>query len=183
MREDSLLEIGKRIKELRQKNMLTQEELGNRCGLTKGFISQVERDLNSPSISTFIDILEGLGTNPVDFFRGFGNDKVVFKDEDIFDLEENGYRISWLVSNAQKNQMEPILLCLQAGEKYKEIEPFDGEEFGYVLSGKVTLRLGNNEYIVKKGESFYFQANYKHTLINHGKTEAKLLWVTTPPNF
>lgn len=47
---------------------MTQEELADRCELTKGFISQVERDLTSPSIATLVDILEGLGTNLKDFF-------------------------------------------------------------------------------------------------------------------
>ncbi len=59
----------KKIRRLRIKNALTQEELADRCELTKGFISQVERDLTSPSIATLVDILEGLGTNLKDFFQ------------------------------------------------------------------------------------------------------------------
>ncbi len=62
------MEIGEKIKRLRIQNSLTQEELADRCELTKGFISQVERDLTSPSIATLADILEGLGTNLKDFF-------------------------------------------------------------------------------------------------------------------
>ena len=62
------MNIGKKIKRLRQEKFLTQDELAMRCELSKGFISQVERDLTSPSITTLIDILEGLGTNLRDFF-------------------------------------------------------------------------------------------------------------------
>lgn len=61
------MKIGEKIKRLRVLNGLTQEELANRCELTKGFISQVERDLTSPSIATLVDILESLGTNLRDF--------------------------------------------------------------------------------------------------------------------
>ena len=57
------MNIGEKIKHLRVKNGLTQQELANRCELSKGFISQVERDLTSPSIATLMDILECLGTN------------------------------------------------------------------------------------------------------------------------
>ena len=57
------MKIGEKIKRLRIRNQLTQEELANRCELSKGFISQVERDLTSPSITTLLDILECLGTN------------------------------------------------------------------------------------------------------------------------
>ena len=60
--------IGKKIKMLRNINNLTQEELASRCDLTKGYISQLENDLTSPSIATLVDILEVLGSNLNEFF-------------------------------------------------------------------------------------------------------------------
>ena len=57
------MDIGKKLKDLRIKNDLTLEELASRSELTKGFLSQVERNLTSPSISTLEDLLEALGTN------------------------------------------------------------------------------------------------------------------------
>jgi len=62
------MKIGEKIKRLRMQHNLTQEELADRCELSKGFISQVERELTSPSIATLVDILESLGTNLADFF-------------------------------------------------------------------------------------------------------------------
>lgn len=62
------MRIGEKIKRLRLENGLTQEELANRCELSKGFISQVERDMTSPSIASLVDILESLGTNLNEFF-------------------------------------------------------------------------------------------------------------------
>lgn len=61
------MKIGNKIRELRIYNGLTQQELADRSELSKGFISQVERDLTSPSIATLMDILEALGTNIKDF--------------------------------------------------------------------------------------------------------------------
>ena len=61
--------IGSKIRALRIKNGLTQEELANRSELSKGFISQVESEQTSPSIATLVDILECLGTNLRDFFN------------------------------------------------------------------------------------------------------------------
>ena len=57
------VQIGDKIRRLRVEKQLTQEELANRCELSKGFISQLENDLTSPSIATLMDILEILGTN------------------------------------------------------------------------------------------------------------------------
>ena len=62
------MEIGKKIKFLRQQNNLTQEELADRCELSKGFISQLENDMTSPSITTLTYILDALGTNLAEFF-------------------------------------------------------------------------------------------------------------------
>ena len=73
------MNIGEKIKALRVANGLTQEELANRCELTKGFISQVERDLTSPSIATLVDILESLGTNLKEFFNETEEEKIVFQ--------------------------------------------------------------------------------------------------------
>lgn len=178
------MEIGVKIKQLRQQRGLTQEELAARTELTKGFISQLERDLTSPSIATLMDILEALGTDVGSFFRETEEETVVYGADDMFVKEESdGYTIRWLVTNAQKNALEPILVTIPAGVKGTEDDPHEGEEFGYVLSGSVVLILGDKRYRVKKGGSFYFRPTRVHALQNAGKAEARVLWVSTPPSF
>ena len=179
------MKIGDKIKNLRIKNALTQEELANRSEITKGFISQLERDLTSPSIATLVDILDGLGTNLKDFFNETTDEKIVFTKEDAFvkESEENKSTISWIIPNAQKNAMEPILMELEPGGKSKELDPHEGEEFGYVLSGNITLHIGIEKHKVKKGESFYYKPGSKHHVSNNGKTKATIIWVSTPPIF
>ncbi len=179
------MKIGEKIKQLRVKNGLTQEELAGRCELSKGFISQLERDLTSPSIATLMDILESLGTNIKDFFNESVNEKVVFKKDDVFTKEDkdSGYVIHWLVSNAQKNAMEPILINLDPGGSSELDNPHDGEEFGYVVSGGITVYLGTQKYKVKKGESFYFKPVTTHKIVNSAKSQSVILWVSSPPSF
>ena len=164
---------------------LTQEELAERCELTKGFISQVERDLTSPSIATLVDILEGLGTNLKDFFNEIEEEKIVFSKEDAFESinEDYKYTLKWVIPNAQKNLMEPILIELEQGGQSKDDSPHEGEEFGYVISGRINLFIGNQVIRVKKGESFYFKANSNHHVENAGQSIARVLWVSTPPSF
>jgi transcriptional regulator with XRE-family HTH domain len=178
------MEIGVQIKQLRLQRGLTQEELAARTELTKGFISQLERDLTSPSIATLMDILAALGTDVASFFREAQEEPVVYSAEDMFVKEEaDGYTIQWLVTNAQKNALEPILVTIPAGVSGAQDDPHEGEEFGYVLSGNVTLVVGTNRYRIKKGGSFYFRPTRVHYLINTGKSEAHVLWVSTPPSF
>lgn len=98
------MEIGKRIKNLRLSKNLTQE-LGEQTDLTKGYISQLERDLSSPSIETLFAILEVLGSTPKDFFdEEEHNQKVIYGELEhtFFEDEEKGYRISGLFQNRMK---------------------------------------------------------------------------------
>ncbi len=175
--------IGAKIKMLRIQHGLTQEELANRCELSKGFISQIERELTSPSIATLMDILECLGTNLKDFFSDATEEKLVFSPEDYFVKEDDSSVITWLVPSAQKNSMEPIEVRIKGGASTAADDPHEGEEFGFVLSGKIFVCVGQTKKKCKKGDSFYFHCNQPHYIENAGNTEAVVLWISTPPSF
>ena len=178
------MEIGSRIRELRVLNGLTQEELADRSELSKGFISQLENDLTSPSIATLEDILQCLGTDLSQFFaRQESQTQVVFRDEDYFEKldEELKIKTEWIIPNAQKNMMEPIRLTLGAGGKTYPDNPHEGEEFGYVLKGEISICIGSEIYRAKAGESFYYTPDKTHYITS--KKGAEILWVSTPPSF
>ena len=177
------MSIGSRLKELRILKGLTQEELADRAELSKGFISQVERDLTSPSIATLMDILQCLGTSIKTFFNEEPQEQIVFGQNDYFvkqDPELNN-EIQWIIPNAQKNTMEPIRLTLKAGGSTSPDAPHEGEEFGYVLQGSISIHLGDHTYKAKKGESFYYVSGKTHYLSSRGG--AGLIWVSSPPSF
>ena len=148
------MELGGKIRQLRNQKGLTQEELADRCELTKGYISQLENDLNSPSIATLADILSALGSNLSEFFREEAEEKVVFSKEEFSEKDSDGILWKWLIPNAQKNMMEPVLVELSEGVSTSGDIPHEGEEFGYVLEGRIAIVLGNKHYICKKGEAF-----------------------------
>lgn len=180
------MEIGNKIRRLRLQRGLTQEELADRCELSKSFISLLERDLTSPSLDTLSDILESLGSDLPSFFRESGGEKVVFTGEDIFvkeDPEQIRGQIKWLIPSAQKNRMEPILLEMGPGGETPEEDPHEGEEFGYVLAGSIRIVLGDRTEKVRRDESFYFHPNAPHKLVNAGKSPCKVIWVSSPPSF
>ena len=179
------MKIGNKIRRLRLQRGLTQEELADRCELSKSFISLLERDLTSPSLDTLGDLLETLGSDLPTFFRK-QDEKLVFGAEDIFVKEDpEGMKglIKWLIPSAQKNQMEPILVELGPGGETDEDDPHEGEEFGYVLSGTIRIVLGDRAERVRRDESFYYRPTAPHKLVNAGKGVCKVLWVSTPPSF
>lgn len=179
------MKIGEKIKQLRILNQLTQEELAQRCDLTKGFISKIERDITSPSITTLMDILEALGSDLKSFFNEKVEEKIVYGKDDIYELvnDENKHIIHWLIPNSQKHEMEPILLELEPEAKTEIDRPHPGEEFGYVIKGSILLSIGSQKLKVKKGESFYFTPDKEHYIYNPGNKSATVLWVSTPPSF
>ena len=134
------MSIGSKLKALRILKGLTQEELADRAELSKGFISQLERDLTSPSIATLMDILQCLGTTIGEFFAETADEQIVFGKQDFFTKTDAELKntIQWIVPNAQKNCMEPILLTLEPGGSTCPDTPHEGEELGYLLSGRIS---------------------------------------------
>ncbi|HHU42963.1 MAG: helix-turn-helix domain-containing protein [Bacillota bacterium] len=177
------MEIGSKIKELRLQRGLTQEELASRCELTKGYISQLENDIASPSIATLKDILNILGVSLHEFFAEEKEEKIVFSRQDFFESENGDGKNIWLIPNSQKNEMEPIILILKEGGSSETRLPFEGEEFGYVLEGKICIEFGKYKQVAGKGNAFYIDGKKEHKITNIGKTKSKILWVTTPSNF
>ena len=180
------MDIGEKLRQLRLQRGLTQEEMADRCELSKGFISQVERNLASPSIATLTDMLECLGSSLQAFFNEKTQEKTVFAPQDMFvKVDEETLRgtITWLIPDAQKNAMEPILLDIGEGGESFELPPSEGEEFGYVLQGTIYLVVGEKKTRIRTGGSFCIHPREAHCLRNAGKSRAKVLWVSNPPSF
>jgi transcriptional regulator with XRE-family HTH domain len=180
-----MMDIGGKIKQLRLLNSLTQQELADRSELSKGYISQLERNIITPTIATLQDVLTGLGTNLAQFFSGTYASQIVFKKKDMVTKkdESEGRQVMWVVPDCQRNSMEPIIMTLLPGGISYQDDPHEGEEFGYVLEGSIKLEMNDNKYTVTKGQSFYFKSDAKHLIRNNSGKKAVVLWVSTPPSF
>ncbi len=174
------MQIGSKIKALRLKKGLTQEELGERTDLSKGYISQLERDLNSPSIETLFNILEVLGSTPREFFDDTPDEQqIVYTKEDqtSFTDNEKNYSIEWLIPTSNEKEMEPVILTFQKDGEFKQFEPSLSETFIYVLKGRIRVVIGTEEYIAGEGHSVYYEASSHHQIFNahNGLTRALLV--------
>jgi transcriptional regulator with XRE-family HTH domain len=179
------LKIGEKIRRLRKANNLTLEELANRTYLTKGFLSQLERDLTSPSIATLKGILDVLGEELADFFRDVKHERVLFdrKARVLSSASTEEMKVEVLVPSAQNRIMDPVLVTLEPGSDTKMEAPHEGEEFGFLLQGKATLWVDKIPYRMRNGDCFYFASDREHRLQNTGKVVATILWIVSPPVF
>ena len=175
------MDIGQKIRDLRIRKNLTQEELGERTDLSKGYISQLEHNQSSPSMETFFDILNVLGQTPAEFFNDSQPGQLVYKqvDQIEYDDEDKGYSLRWLVPESNENEMEPVLITFQPDGTFKTFEPSPAETFIYVVSGQISLQLGEDHYVAKRGETIYFHATKQHQIHNHSTGKSVCILVAT----
>ncbi|RIP35662.1 XRE family transcriptional regulator [Staphylococcus gallinarum] len=175
------MEIGKKLKDLRRIKKLTQEELAERTDLSKGYISQIESGHASPSMETFLNVLEVLGTEPGHFFQDKSEEKVLYKqaEQKTYDEYDKGYLLTWPVTRSNEFEMEPLLLTLKGHSSYKDFKPSPSDTFIYCLEGEISLMLGDKAYHATEGDALYFKANQIHKLFNSSSSEARIMVVAT----
>ncbi len=177
------MKIGAKLKRLRHKNNLTLEELASRTELSKGFLSQLEHDLTSPSITTLEDICYVLGISLAQFFAEDKPVQMVYTEDNRFIDQQENYILHWIVPNAHENKMEPLIIELPPKQHSELIGPSQAETFGYVLKGRVDLVTMNQRLKVKTNQCFYVFGDQQYSLENTSKSTATVLWVSTPPIF
>lgn len=178
------MDIGARLRNLRLARDLTQEELAERADLTKGFISLLERDQTSISVDSLLQILKVLDVKVTDFFKETQPEQVVFSKAERISLTETGAELfELLIPGGADREMEAALVTLEEGQQTSPTRPYQGEAFGFVMSGAIQLVFGSESYNASAGSSFYFSGEREHFIRNAGKRTAEFVWVTTPPTF
>lgn len=179
------MDIGRRIKYLRTQKKITLNELGERTGLTTSFLSQLERDLTSPSVRSLGRIAEALNTTINYFFEGEeqkewgvikrgSEKKLINKKKKLF--------CEALASRFLNVKMQPYLFTIGNGvELAKELIYPDGERFGMVIKGKLELEFINEKLILNEEDSIYLSSTKKfNKAVNVGNDDAELLWIVLP---
>ena len=180
--------VGINIKRLRDDQGLTLRALADKLEISASFLSQVENGKASPSLSTLKSISDALSTtvsNLIGEVQGVENNPVVkFTERKHLDKIGKGINLYLLTSRDPNKQMEPLLFSLKEGATSGE-RPYKhfGQEFVLVLKGSIEVMLNDIAYILKIGDSIYFNSNIPHTFKNIGKKDAEAIWVVTPPTF
>ena len=175
------LNIGRKLRNLRKIKNLTQEELAERTDLSKGYISQIESGQSSPSMETFLHLLEVLGTSPEVFFKEKPKEKILYPkaEQAIYDEYDEGYILNWPINRSNEFEMEPLIITLRPHTNYKTFKPSESDTFIYCLEGVLTLNLGEEVYTAREGDALYFKAESNHQLSNITQNYAKAMIVAT----
>jgi transcriptional regulator with XRE-family HTH domain/KaiC/GvpD/RAD55 family RecA-like ATPase len=182
--------LGDKIRTLRKKIGMTQKELAEQVGLTPSFISQLEKNLISPSLDSLLKLSEKLNTQPIYFLTDGENgplQKMVIKPGERQDLELPGLRatdikLQLLVSDVLNRRMEPHLLTMKEGSAIgRHFYGHNGDEFAYVIEGELEVEIQDEKQVVRQGDSLYIDSTFPSKWANIGKGNAVILWVLSPP--
>ncbi len=182
--------LGDKIRTLRKKLGMTQKELAEQVGLTPSFISQLEKNLISPSLDSLLKLSEKLNTQPIYFLTDGESgplQKMVIKpserqDIHLQELKSTDLKLQLLVSDVLNRRMEPYLLTMKEGAVINgHFYSHKGDEFAYIVEGELEVEIQDEKQLLKHGDSLYIGSTFPSKWVNVGKGDAVLLWVLSPP--
>ncbi len=174
--------IGKQLRQLRVRRGFSLAQVAKSVGISVGFLSALERSQMSASIGTLRRLARFYKTNILDFFEpAAASSRVVSPGERKILETGRGVRMELLAWG--NTVMEPHLFRIAPKAGSGESYTHDGEEFLYVLRGKLQISVEEKKYRLKAGDSFYFESSSPHEWVNPGRSETLVLWVNTPPSF
>ncbi|MCX8116840.1 MAG: helix-turn-helix domain-containing protein [Desulfobacterota bacterium] len=182
--------LGEKIRSMRKKLGMTQKELAGQVGLTPSFISQLEKNLISPSLDSLFKLSEKLNVQPIYFLTDGEGDfiqKKLIKPEERLEVRFPGLKgrdiqFHLLVSDTLNRRMEPYLITLAEGAEVKDhFLNHKGDEFVFVIRGEMEVAFNGEKYILKQGDSLYIGSISPTRWENVGKGDAAFLWVISPP--
>lgn len=179
------MEVGQRLKEVREMYGLSQRELAKRVGLTNSTISMIERDAVSPSISSLKRILEGVSMSVTEFFtlEMPKDSQVVFKQEELVDVGSDGVELKLVGANQKDSTLAFLVETYQPGcSTGDEMLTHEGEEAGTVIEGSIEITVAGQSYKLTKGDSYKFSTRLPHQFKNVSKKVCKIVSAHTPPS-
>tara|TARA_B100000780_G_scaffold277729_1_gene249148 strand:- start:5852 stop:6400 length:549 start_codon:yes stop_codon:yes gene_type:complete len=179
-------ETAQRLREIRQRNHLSQRQLAKAAGVANATISQIESGLLNPTVGTLKKVLGGIPITLGEFFADdFAfSERVFFNADELLEIGDKGVSYRQVGNHVRNRSIQMIRECYQPGAhtgKHDIIH--DGEECGIILSGTLEVQVGNQVRVLKAGDAYYFKSTTPHQFRNVGRVPSELISACTPPSF
>lgn len=164
------MEIGLRIRKLRTQQNRTLQEIADVCGFTKSLLSKIENGVVVPPVATLSKIAKALGVKMSALIEEEGTVSGLFTASELTERmnqvkTDKGYSFFTFAGEYPNKKMQPFLFTARRREVIEHRLSHDGEEFIYMLEGEMKFKVGNVEYILKPGDSIYFDAMEEHGML------------------
>ena len=176
--------LGKRLRDRRQQLGLTLKEVDNGAGLSVGFISQIERGLNAPSLSSLAAISGVLRTHVTEFLTQPRPDApfTLHGERRSFAIEQHALRYERVSASFPGSVLNSVIIHKPPGHRSEWIR-HEGEELFYILEGAITVETEDESTVLESGSSIHFKSTRRHSSWNHGTSPAVILHVCTSDLF
>jgi transcriptional regulator with XRE-family HTH domain len=179
--------LGERIKRRRESLHMQLNDLARKVGVSSSALSQIENAKAFPSIVTLKTIADSLSTTVGELI---GENETLTKnplikreDKKFVKRNESGTELFLLSHHDPLKQMETYLVQFERGSDTQDIfTEHPGQEFCFILKGRIKFLLDEREHLLEEGDSLYFNSNVSHQAVNGSKGAASMLWIITPPN-
>jgi transcriptional regulator with XRE-family HTH domain len=180
-------DFGLTIRRLREERKLSLKEMAARSGLTPSFLSQVERNLTSPSVASLRRVAQAFGVPLTALFQGptAPEDHVVRRSERRQLIHPKRQWRDYLLTPNLTGKLQVILSVIEPGGGSGD-EPYahdSDEECVVILRGRLEFWVGTDWYLLEEGDSIVFESRIPHRNRNPGPEQAEVLWITTPPSY
>ena len=179
--------IGERIRIKREHRSMHLNELAESVGVTKSCLSQIENGKSFPSITTLKKIADSLNTTIGELVgekERIAFNPLISADNRKFVKTNNSGSSLYLLSHHDPNkQMETYYIQFNSGSDSGDL--FDnqhGQAFFFILEGEFEITLNSKKYLLKEGDSFYYNSSSEHSIININENISKMIWIISHPN-
>ncbi|MEW6666814.1 MAG: XRE family transcriptional regulator [Thermodesulfobacteriota bacterium] len=184
--EDTIIDVGQRVKKVREARGLTLQDVSKRTDIDVSSLSRIEDGSLAPPLGMIIRLAKALEMRMGYFISGDEEraytvvrrkDRKVVSRYDSKKGKYYGYEFESLAPYKKDRHMEPFLVTLEPAKTEHERSTHDGQEFIYVLAGRMEVRLGDERHVLEPGDSIYYDSTVPHLVKCHGEEQTKILAV------
>ncbi len=186
MEQEMELNIGERLRALRNKHGLSQRALARKASVTNGIISLIEQNRTSPSVSTLKKILDAFPISLSDFFT-FGlaiQDKIVYTSSELVEIGGGGFSYKQVGGHLEAKALQILHETIEPGaDSGGDMLRHNSEEGGVVIRGRLELTVGLETWVLEPGDAYYFDSRIPHRFRNPWDESCEVVSACTPPSF
>jgi transcriptional regulator with XRE-family HTH domain len=178
----SSLALGSKIRALRQRQKRTLDATATAAGISKPFLSQIERGRATPSLTSLGGIARSLGVAVQYFLDTPSEARSVCRADQLkyFGLPDSANLFAHMTNLSEARLLDPVLVRMPPGEERSDVTTQAGEKFVYVISGQIALTLQDETHVLRTGDSAHYDSTAPHSWANTAEVEAVVIWVGTP---
>jgi len=182
-----MIKLGGVLRKARLSKGLTLDDVASKCGYSKALLSRIENNNVFPSIDSLTRISLVLELSLYDIFSSLPTPETAVLrrgERRRLKIEEEELQLELLASDIHSIAMLPILLSDEAGSgSRRQMREHPGQEWALVTKGKMEVTVGDNTYVLKEGDTIYFDSGIPHKFVNAGKEPSEGINITFPPNY